>query len=105
MYKRQAYYIVENETEQDYLDSKLYGHVTQTLLPDQYLTYDGKYYKVKYISCLLYTSTSGSYSDVKIIIISSTQVGSEAWTGKQDVTIPFKDDRSWMEQNLSLIHI
>lgn len=45
-----AYYIVENETEQEYLDSKLYGHVTQTLLPDQYLTYDGKYYKVKYIS-------------------------------------------------------
>ena len=48
-------------------------------------------------------TTSGSYSDVKIIIISSTQVGSEAWTGKQDVTIPFKDDRSWMEQNIDKI--
>ena len=31
------------------------------------------------------------------------RVGSEAWTGKQDVTIPFKDDRSWMEQNIDKI--
>ena len=46
-----AYYIVENEeNEQEYLDSKLFGHITQVLLPDQFITYDGKYYKVKYIS-------------------------------------------------------
>ena len=46
-----AYYIVENEKEEEeYLDSKLYGHIIQSLLPDQFVTYDGKYYKVKYIS-------------------------------------------------------
>lgn len=46
-----AYYIVESEKdEEEYLDSKLYGHVIQSLLPDQFITYDGKYYKVKYIS-------------------------------------------------------
>lgn len=46
-----AYYIVEHEKDQvEYLDSKLYGHITQLLLPGQYVTYDGKYYKVKYIS-------------------------------------------------------
>ncbi len=46
-----AYYIVEEEKEQiEYLDSRLYGHITQTVLPGQFITYDGKYYQVKFIS-------------------------------------------------------
>lgn len=46
-----AYYIVENEKEQEeYIDSKLYGLITQSVLPDQFLTYNGKYYRVKYVS-------------------------------------------------------
>lgn len=46
-----AYYIVENEkSESEYIDAKLFGHVTQALLPGQYITYDGKYYVAKIIS-------------------------------------------------------
>lgn len=48
---KNAYYIVEDEKkEKDYIDAKLFGHVTQTVLPDQFVTYDGKYYQVKHIS-------------------------------------------------------
>lgn len=46
-----AYYICEEENyNTEYLDVKLYGLVTQALLPGQYITYDGKYYLVKSIS-------------------------------------------------------
>lgn len=48
---KNAYYILENEeNEQGYIDSKLFNHVTQTVLPGQFVTYDGKYYQVKYVS-------------------------------------------------------
>lgn len=52
---KNAYYICENEeSETEYIDTKLFGHVTQTVLPGQMVTYDGKYYIAKYV-----TSKSG----------------------------------------------
>ncbi len=48
---KNAYYILEEEkNEQGYIDAKLFSHVTQTILPGQFVTYDGKYYQVKYVS-------------------------------------------------------
>ena len=48
---KNAYYIVEEEKrESEYIDAKMFGHVTQTILPGQFVTYDGKYYEVKMIS-------------------------------------------------------
>lgn len=48
---RNAYYILEAEKDNDgYIDAKLFGHVTQTILPGQFVTYDGKYYQAKHIS-------------------------------------------------------
>ncbi|MBE5950036.1 MAG: hypothetical protein E7260_00430 [Lachnospiraceae bacterium] len=48
-----AYYICEEEVDgSEYLDSKLMGHVTQTILPGQFVTYEGKYYLVKHISSI-----------------------------------------------------
>ena len=46
-----AYYIVEDENvDEEYIDARLFSHVTQTILPGQFVTYDGKYYQVKHIS-------------------------------------------------------
>lgn len=48
---KDAYYIVEEEKdEEEYIDAKLFSHVTQTILEGQFVTYDGKYYMVKHIS-------------------------------------------------------
>lgn len=48
---KNAYYLLEDEKrESDYIDAKLFEHVTQTNLPGQFVTYDGKYYQVKSIS-------------------------------------------------------
>lgn len=48
---KNAYYIVEDEKrESEYIDAKMFGHVTQTILPGQYVVYDGKYYLVKMVS-------------------------------------------------------
>lgn len=48
---KNACYICENEeSETQYIDAKLYGHVVQTLLPGQMVTYDGKYYIAKYVT-------------------------------------------------------
>ncbi len=48
---KNAFFIIEDEkTEKGYIDSKLFNHVTQIILPGQYITYEGKYYVVKYIS-------------------------------------------------------
>ena len=48
---KNAYYIVEEEKrDTEYIDAKMFGHVTQTILPGQFVTYDGKYYEVKMIS-------------------------------------------------------
>ncbi len=46
-----AYYIVEDEKrETEYIDAKMFGHVAQTVLPGQFVTYFGKYYQVKMVS-------------------------------------------------------
>ena len=48
---KNAYYIVEDEqSDRDYIDAKMFGHVTQTILPGQFVTYDGKYYQVHIVS-------------------------------------------------------
>lgn len=48
---KNAFFIIEDEkAEKDYIDSKLFNHVTQTILPGQYVTYEGKYYWAKHIS-------------------------------------------------------
>lgn len=48
---KNAYYICEEEKqESEYIDAKLFGHITQTILPGQFVTYDGKYYIVQQIS-------------------------------------------------------
>lgn len=48
---KNAYYILEDEKcNEGYIDAKLFSHITQTVLPGQFVTYDGKYYMVKYIS-------------------------------------------------------
>lgn len=48
---KNAYYILEDEkNEEGYIDAKLFSHVSQTILPGQYVSYDGKYYVVKYMS-------------------------------------------------------
>lgn len=48
---KNAYYILEDEKDEEgYIDAKLFSHVTQTILPGQFVTYDGKYYQAKYVS-------------------------------------------------------
>ena len=48
---KNAYFIVEDEKRgTEYIDAKLFGYVTQVILPGQFVTYDGKYYQVKSIS-------------------------------------------------------
>lgn len=48
---KNAYYILEDEKDfEGYIDAKLFSHVTQTVMPGQLVTYDGKYYMVKYLS-------------------------------------------------------
>lgn len=48
---KNAYFVIEDEKSgENYIDAKLYGHVTQTILPGQLITYDGKYYQAKAIS-------------------------------------------------------
>lgn len=47
---RSAYFLVEDETEQrDFIGACLYGHLQQTVLPGQFLTFDGKYYQAESI--------------------------------------------------------
>lgn len=48
---KHAYYVVEEEErEKEYVDAKFFGHITQTILPGQFVVYDGKYYEVHEIS-------------------------------------------------------
>ena len=48
---KNAYFILEDEKHEiGYIDAKLFGHVTQTILPGQFVTYDGKYYVAKHVS-------------------------------------------------------
>lgn len=46
-----AYFIIEDEkSNSDYIDAKMFSHVTQLILPAQFVTYNGKYYTVRHIS-------------------------------------------------------
>ncbi len=48
---KNAYYIAEDEEgEKYYIGAKLYGHVFQSLIPGQFLTFAGKYYEVQSIT-------------------------------------------------------
>lgn len=48
---KNAYYICEDERSgSEYIEAKLFGHVTQTILPGQTVTYNGKYYVAKYVT-------------------------------------------------------
>ena len=48
---KNAYFVVEDEKRKfDFIDGKLFGHVTQTILPGQFITYDGKYYVARHVS-------------------------------------------------------
>lgn len=48
---KNAFYIVEDERRgTECIDAKLYGYITQLVLPGQFLTYAGKYYLVKSVS-------------------------------------------------------
>ncbi len=47
---KNAYFILEEERhDESYIDAKLYNHVTQIILPGQFVTYDGKYYIAKHV--------------------------------------------------------
>ena len=43
---KQAYFVCENEGKNEYIDAKLFGHITQIVLPGQFIVFDGKYYVV-----------------------------------------------------------
>lgn len=46
-----AYYVEETEKQGvAFINAKMYGHVPQTVLPGQFVVYDGKYYEVKSLS-------------------------------------------------------
>ncbi len=48
---KSAYFIVEEEKQnEEYIDAKMFSHITQLVLPGQFVTYNGKYYLVKHIS-------------------------------------------------------
>jgi len=47
---KNAFFICEDEDEIRYIDAKLFGHVTQVVLPGQLVVYDGKSYIVHSIS-------------------------------------------------------
>ena len=47
---KSAFFIIEDElSDSNYIDAKLFGHVTQVVLPGQFVTYDGKYYFAKIV--------------------------------------------------------
>ena len=46
-----AYFVVEDETfNTARIDAKLFGHITQTVMPGQLITHDGRIYRVKRVS-------------------------------------------------------
>ena len=56
---KNAYIVVEDEKlETDYIDARLFEHLTQNLMPGQLVTYNGKLYKVQslnpQIGCILH---------------------------------------------------
>lgn len=45
-----AYYICEEEKEKEYIDAKLFGNITQTVMAGYLLSYAGKYYRVEMVT-------------------------------------------------------
>ncbi|MCR4792863.1 MAG: hypothetical protein K5871_08935 [Lachnospiraceae bacterium] len=45
-----AYFVCEDESGKEYLDARLFGNVTQTLMPGYLLTFAGKYYRVENVT-------------------------------------------------------
>ena len=45
---RNAWFVAEDEKlHRDYIDARLFEHITQMVMPGQFITYGGKYYEVK----------------------------------------------------------
>lgn len=64
---KNAFFIVEDEKfNTEYIDARLFEHITQTVMPGQFLTYDGKLYKVFSVSpeigCVLHRAAD-SYTN------------------------------------------
>lgn len=48
---KNAYFVVEDEKlNKEYIDARLFEHITQTVMPGQFLTYNGKLYRAHMIS-------------------------------------------------------
>ena len=48
---KDAYFVVEDEKlETETIDARLFEHITQLVMPGQYVVYDGKYYRVHAVS-------------------------------------------------------
>ncbi|MGN1251005.1 MAG: hypothetical protein ACI4XW_13100 [Candidatus Spyradocola sp.] len=64
---KNAYFVVEDEKfGKEYIDARLFEHITQTVMPGQFLTYNGKLYKVHMVSpvigCVLHRAAD-SYTN------------------------------------------
>ena len=64
---KNAYFVVEDEKfNKEYIDARLFEHITQTVMPGQFLTYNGKLYRVYMVSpaigCILHRAAD-SYSN------------------------------------------
>lgn len=48
---KNAYFVVEDEKlAREYIDARLFEHITQTVMPGQFLTHNGKFYRVHTVS-------------------------------------------------------
>lgn len=64
---KNAYFVVEDEKlNKEYIDARLFEHITQTVMPGQFLTYNGKLYRVHMVSptigCVLHRAAD-SYTN------------------------------------------
>lgn len=64
---KNAYFVVEDEKfNEEYIDARLFEHITQTVMPGQLLTYNGKLYRVHMVSpaigCVLHRAAD-SYTN------------------------------------------
>ena len=63
---KNAFFVVEDEKlDTEFIDARLFGHITQTVMPGQQLVYNGKLYRVSLVSpqagCVLHRA-SDSYT-------------------------------------------
>lgn len=64
---KNAYFVVEDEKfNNEYIDARLFEHITQIVMPGQFLTYNGKLYRVHMVSpaigCILHRAAD-SYTN------------------------------------------